>query len=168
MGTETGNSYSINNSAEKPHVPISQLTKDTVPSNGILLDPSEKEVLPMAFWKCTLADTPEKCMVDTDWARGGNPNRMCTNWVAKKPAKRCKKKNARECCGSICFPRICDWRCRDKKKETKVSDSIGKLSCEDIAKGGYCNRKNDNGFKMTDYCPTSCDSCEHQFDFVLD
>merc|ERR1712224_18754 len=53
-GTEKGDTYSLGNSAEVPQIPIFELTKDTVPNNGILLNPSKVEVLPVAYWKCTL------------------------------------------------------------------------------------------------------------------
>ena len=53
-GTEQGETYSISNVPETPHRPIFRLTKETVPSNGILLDPSGSEVLPMAVWNCVL------------------------------------------------------------------------------------------------------------------
>lgn len=52
-GTETGDDYSINNVAESPHEPITQLTKDTVPESGILLNPTGTQVLPVIVWKCT-------------------------------------------------------------------------------------------------------------------
>jgi len=53
-GTEMGDTYSLNNNAQVPPNPITQLTVDTVPENGILLDPSETTVLPVAVWSCTL------------------------------------------------------------------------------------------------------------------
>jgi len=53
-GTEQGETYSINNDPENPHHPISRLTKETIPSNGIILDPSGTEVLHMAVWNCVL------------------------------------------------------------------------------------------------------------------
>jgi len=53
-GTEQGTTYTINNDAESPHGPIYQLTKDTVPESGILLDPTGTTVLPVATWSCAL------------------------------------------------------------------------------------------------------------------
>ena len=53
-GTEQGSTYSINNDAESPHGPIYQLTRDTVPDSGILLDPTGTTVLPVARWQCAL------------------------------------------------------------------------------------------------------------------
>jgi len=53
-GTETGETYSISNLPEDPHVPIFRLTKDTVPASGILLDPTGTEVLPVASWSCAI------------------------------------------------------------------------------------------------------------------
>jgi len=54
-GTEQGTTYSINNAAESPHGPIYQLTSDTVPESGILLDPTGTTVLPVARWQCDLS-----------------------------------------------------------------------------------------------------------------
>ena len=60
-GTEQGDTYSINNNPESPHGPIFQLTKDTVPESGILLDPTGTKVLPVMTWKCALTiDTNEE------------------------------------------------------------------------------------------------------------
>ena len=53
-GTEQGETYSMNNDPESTHRPIFRLTKNTVPTNGILLNPSGTEVLPMAVWNCVL------------------------------------------------------------------------------------------------------------------
>jgi len=58
-GTEQGTTYSINNDAESPHGPIYQLTKDTVPESGILLDPTGTTVLPVITWKCDLSGAGE-------------------------------------------------------------------------------------------------------------
>jgi len=63
-GTEMGNTYSISNREEVPHIPIFQLTRETVPESGILLDESETEVLPMAVWTCDLKITTNS--VDND------------------------------------------------------------------------------------------------------
>ena len=53
-GTKKGNTFSGDNSAENPHVPISQFTKDTVPNTGVLSNSERTEVLPMATWSFTL------------------------------------------------------------------------------------------------------------------
>ena len=53
-GTEEGITYSINNADSVPHGPIYQLTPDTVPDSGILLDPTGTTVLPVATWRCDL------------------------------------------------------------------------------------------------------------------
>jgi hypothetical protein len=58
-GTEMGETYSITNDPESPHGPIYQLTKDTVPDSGILLDPTGTKVLPVVVWKCALNDFEE-------------------------------------------------------------------------------------------------------------
>ena len=55
-GTEQGTTYTISNNAEPVHGPIFQLTKDTVPDSGILLDPTGTTVLPMITWTCTLTE----------------------------------------------------------------------------------------------------------------
>jgi hypothetical protein len=53
-GTEMGSTYSIGNQPEDPVIEIFQLTNDTIPANGILLDPTGVEVLPVAVWNCVL------------------------------------------------------------------------------------------------------------------
>lgn len=55
-GTEQGTTYTINNDEEPIHGPIYQLTRDTVPASGILLDPTGTTVLPVATWTCTLTN----------------------------------------------------------------------------------------------------------------
>lgn len=57
-GTEEGTTYTITNEASSPHGPIYQLTKDTVPESGILLDPTGTTVLPVTTWKCDLNVLP--------------------------------------------------------------------------------------------------------------
>lgn len=59
-GTERGVTYIIDNDPESPHGPIFQLTKDTVPDSGILLDPIGTKVLPVMVWKCVLNDAEEE------------------------------------------------------------------------------------------------------------
>jgi len=56
-GTEQGETYSVDNEAEPVHGPIYQLTKDTVPDSGILLDPTGTTVLPVITWSCNLSDS---------------------------------------------------------------------------------------------------------------
>lgn len=53
-GTEEGDTYSLDNEPSRPHGPIYQLTPDTVPENGVFLDPTGTEVLPVATWTCYL------------------------------------------------------------------------------------------------------------------
>jgi len=57
-GTETGDTYSLSNAIQDPENPITRLTVDTVPENGILLDPTGTIVPPMALWSCTLYQSP--------------------------------------------------------------------------------------------------------------
>lgn len=87
-GTEQGSTYSINNAPEDPHVPIQQLTADTVPDNGILLNPDGDEVLPMAKWTCELVDS--SCS-NSDNLRFKNFKKRNCAWVAKRKRKRCAK-----------------------------------------------------------------------------
>lgn len=53
-GTENGASYSLGNAPTNPQEPISQLTVDTVPSNGVLLSPDGSTVRPVSSFSCTL------------------------------------------------------------------------------------------------------------------
>lgn len=74
-GTEVGDTYSINNSPQVPQLAISQLTPETVPENGILLDASGTEVLPMALWSCILqSTTPFVVSNDNDPPANNNIN----------------------------------------------------------------------------------------------
>ena len=64
-GTEMGDTYSLSNAAQVPPNPITRLTVDTVPENGIFLNPSGTAVLPVALWSCTLRqDEPETISTD--------------------------------------------------------------------------------------------------------
>lgn len=88
-GTEQGDTYTINNNPEAEHRPIARLTKDTVPDNGILLNPDGTEVLPMAIVACTLVGS--SCS-DSEELRFRNRRRRNCKWVArKKTNKRCNK-----------------------------------------------------------------------------
>lgn len=70
-GTEQGDEFSLDNDPENPHMPIFQLTKDTVPENGIFLNSDGTDVLPVVKWHCLLVDeTPQP----TPRIRGGNPD----------------------------------------------------------------------------------------------
>jgi hypothetical protein len=62
-GTEQGTTYTIANEAESPHGPIFQLTRDTVPKNGILLDPTGTTVLPVMTWNCFMTDSEDMSSV---------------------------------------------------------------------------------------------------------
>jgi hypothetical protein len=53
-GTEWGDTYAVHNSGPAPHYVISPLVASTVPSNGVLLDPTGETVLPVAKWSCVL------------------------------------------------------------------------------------------------------------------
>lgn len=56
-GTQMGDTYAFNGGQEVPPVPIFELTEDTVSRrNPIFLDPSGTDVLPMAFFECTLTN----------------------------------------------------------------------------------------------------------------
>lgn len=66
-GSETGDEYNMSNAAQVPMNPITQLTFDTVPENGILLSPSRTVVLPVAVWTCQLQlPEPEPEVLSTD------------------------------------------------------------------------------------------------------
>jgi hypothetical protein len=53
-GTEDGDAFSQDNAATDPQEAIKQLTKDTVPENGVFLSPDTTTVLPMARYTCAL------------------------------------------------------------------------------------------------------------------
>jgi hypothetical protein len=53
-GTEDGDTFSQDNAATDPQIPIFQLTIDTVPDNGVFLSPDTTTVLPVARWQCTM------------------------------------------------------------------------------------------------------------------
>lgn len=55
-GTEQGYMFNTTNDAEDPHKPIMQFTNETVPENGIFLNPEGTEVLPVSRWHCKLVD----------------------------------------------------------------------------------------------------------------
>lgn len=116
-GTEKGNDFSGSNSAENPHVPIFQLTKDTVPNNGVLLNSEGTEVLPMATWSCTL--TSNSCLdhvgvmfeesSDQDCAWVGNTGNSGSRRL--KNNKKSKSTNGNRCSRDKKFrrERISDW-----------------------------------------------------------
>ena len=52
-GTEDGDTFSTENPATDPQVAILQLTKDTVPENGVFLSPDMTTVLPVSRITCT-------------------------------------------------------------------------------------------------------------------
>jgi hypothetical protein len=56
-GTETGDTYQLNNPAENPHIPIFQLTKTTVPQSTMVFK-KNGNVLPVAQWDCSLVSEP--------------------------------------------------------------------------------------------------------------
>jgi len=60
-GTEQGDTYSGDNDAIDPKEPIMRLTKDTVPSNGVLLNSAQDDVLPVATWTCSLDADQSDC-----------------------------------------------------------------------------------------------------------
>lgn len=90
-GTEMGDTYSIGNESEDPHLPIFQLTADTVPGSGILLDPTGTDVLPVARWYCSLQN---------DGVGIVNPPTTCEAY-----ASMCVVKS--DCCSGNCRRGIC-------------------------------------------------------------
>jgi len=94
-GTDKGDDYGSNNLAQNPPVPILQLNKDTVPSNGVLLNSDGTEVLPMATWSCTLKENSSSCVNSDKVMKGGVAKKNC-NWAGSKRKnkreKRCQKK----------------------------------------------------------------------------
>jgi hypothetical protein len=107
-GTEKGDTFSLNNPAENPHVPVQQISvdTDTVPANGVLLSPDGATVLPMAKWSCQLVTNT---CADSDRLMRGRKNRGC-DWVAERTERRCQKrwrgnslsKWCPETCGETC------------------------------------------------------------------
>jgi Spondin_N len=65
-GTETGSTYTISNPAEVQHVPIFQLTVDTVPDTGVFLNPDGTDVLPVSRWNCVMRTTDDDNNMVTD------------------------------------------------------------------------------------------------------
>mmetsp|Transcript_50438 Transcript_50438/g.57114 ORF Transcript_50438/g.57114 Transcript_50438/m.57114 type:complete len:278 (-) Transcript_50438:233-1066(-) len=110
-GTDEGDDFNSSNQAQDPRVPILQLTKNTVPENGVLLNPEKTEVLPMATWSCSLKGS-SSCN-NYDNVMKGKTNKNC-NWVdknkKKKREKRCQKKYKglplSEWCPKAC--RVCE------------------------------------------------------------
>jgi len=64
-GTEQGDTYSTSNDAESPAQEIFQLTTDTVPATGVLLDSGGTSVLPVARWECELVAEGDQDETDT-------------------------------------------------------------------------------------------------------
>ena len=75
-GTEAGEAYSTSNPDQDPRAPITQLTAETVPSSGILLDPTGEKVLPMATWSCELRPLPSEQDEDQDEEAEGPGDRI--------------------------------------------------------------------------------------------
>jgi hypothetical protein len=111
-GTETGDTFTGSNAKETPHRPIMQLTKATVPENGVLLSPDRTEVLPMATWTCTLVN--KSCDDHDGVMQSGNLKRTC-EWAGKP-----KKEKIRN--------RRCNRRFLRKKLSVWCPKSCGK--CE--------------------------------------
>jgi len=109
-GTEEGDNFDLNNPAQDPRDPILQLTKETVPDNGVLLNLDGTEVLAMATWSCSLKGS-SSC-VNSDDAMKLKTKKSC-NWADKnnnKRGKRCQKKYKgrplSEWCPKAC--RVCE------------------------------------------------------------
>ena len=84
-GTEMGNEYDGDNDPEDPHVPIFQLTVDTLPPTNVFLDPTNTTVLPVAEWDCQLTNEPsclaltESCAIGIQCCTGiCGENGVCT------------------------------------------------------------------------------------------
>ena len=108
-GTEKGDTYSINNQSENPHVTIIQLTKDTVPDNGILLNPDGQEVLPIAVWTCDLISSIAPPCSDSEELRfKDRENRDC-NWVGAVGKKKRKRKRKKRCIKEWEGRLLSDW-----------------------------------------------------------
>ena len=85
-GTETGDTYSLGNPPEMPHVAISQLTIDTIPNTtNVFLDPTETTVLPVGEYTREILNEPE-CKVTG----------VCVSGI--------------ECCGGRCANGVCKRR----------------------------------------------------------
>ena len=85
-GTEMGDTYTLGNPSEMPHVPITQLTIDTIPNTtNVFLDPTETTVLPVGVFACTLSNEPVCkqlgiCMSGIECCSG-----RCANGVCLRP-----------------------------------------------------------------------------------
>jgi hypothetical protein len=82
-GTEKGDNFSPSNAAEDPQIPIFELTKETVPENGIFLNDSKTEVLPVALWTCEL----QGC-IDSDQLKSKGKRKRNCNWVGRRRTRR--------------------------------------------------------------------------------
>lgn len=107
-GTEMGDTFRLRNAKEDPHVPIMQYTVDTVPSNGVLLNADQTEVLPMATWMCTIKS--DSCDDHDDVMFRGDENKDCA-WAGAPSGesnrrKRCNKRylgrRLRDYCPNAC------------------------------------------------------------------
>ena len=119
-GTETGNAYSLNNGAEDPHKPISQLTVDTVPENDILLDPSGKTVLPVATWSCLLQEKDINNNENIDNIDIMDVMDDISNGSCRKYLQMCIADS--DCCSRNCVRGVC--RGRDRKKQGRGRESL--------------------------------------------
>jgi hypothetical protein len=94
---------------ELPQRDIIELTKNTIPENGSLLNPDGGKVLPMATWSCNLVS--ESCSDHDNVAVKGNSKKDC-DWAGKpskqkKKDKRCKKKYLGRKLASAWCPQAC-------------------------------------------------------------
>ena len=94
-GTETGDDFSLSNQAEDPHVPIMQLTKDTVPSNGVFLNADKTEVLPMATWTCSIVPNSDSCVDHDDVMFKGQKKKNCA-WAGRPKKKKSRKRRCKK------------------------------------------------------------------------
>lgn len=106
-GTKKGYAYNgLGSLVEVPHKPISQLTIDTVPKNGVLLNPSRTTVLPVALWSCSLQKS-----------NTGH----CKHYFEK-----CT--DSSPCCWGSCVDGICKKQKRESEREKRASRESFKLN----------------------------------------
>eukprot|EP00537_Pseudo-nitzschia_pungens_P018613 CAMPEP_0172399710 /NCGR_PEP_ID=MMETSP1061-20121228/42446_1 /TAXON_ID=37318 /ORGANISM="Pseudo-nitzschia pungens, Strain cf. pungens" /LENGTH=490 /DNA_ID=CAMNT_0013132695 /DNA_START=105 /DNA_END=1577 /DNA_ORIENTATION=- len=105
------------------------------------------------------------CNNDDFFRLNGKNNRDC-NWAAKKPGKRCRKKDKTSNYRVKAFcPLACDLRCscNNSKKSFKLDGDGKVLKCKKVKKKEQCNQgatsKKLWGTTVADFCPRKCDSC---------
>jgi len=131
-GTEKGDTYSIGNSAEEEHLPISRFTVETVPDSGILLDPSGTTVLPMVEWSCVLQPSttakPGRDTPDPNYEKQIETSEKCSGYFDT-----CTEDA--QCCSAVCYRGRCGGRSRVDGRGEGV-----RLSNQDAVLGGAAGR----------------------------